>query len=527
VTSSPTYYTNPSPNSRLFDVRDSVDYIPVTSGGLPPGRPDKALEAPHARLDTRPPTGANRSQGFKKDLTVATLVHARERTARRERHQHVYKLRLIERLREMALSENLEYQQHAEKWLPEMAACPGRAAHCGEHGDHGPDCRGDHYTHKLCRHPLCAHSQAARSANWGKAFSVVWDRGYVPRPVFNTFNPPNLDHLTNRAIGDLRKVLRRLLKLKVCEPVAGAITGIEVNHNPNAEQPWNLHAHMLADSGYIAHYPMSDLSVRELPAFERSPGPVVRTWGNRTDGALRPFESYRRSRSRGHIGVRKRHAGFIWEFTRLCQDYETLKSPRPDFDLNNPDHWYFMDQRRADRGSVIEVTKYTTKSSTILGSADALMTYVRAIAGNRMLAVHGTFYNHFEIKGREARVHLINMCDAPVTNKNGVERKCGVKNDIRAAACKSCGGALTLSPELADALYAPEDPDGDDPPPDYSPLIESREKVSRRYDCPIPDCPKPSGQKTYLDVGPPRVVLKGAFRLVANLETGNSQIVRG
>ena len=96
----------------------------------------------------------------------------------------------------------------------------------------------------------------------------------------------------------------------------------------------------------------------------------------------------------GRWCVKNKHAVLAREFTTACQRYPTLRSQRPGYDLENPDHWYFVDLRRADNGVVAEVVKYIAKGSEIIeGGAGAVVDFLKAIKGRRMMQTFGSLYN--------------------------------------------------------------------------------------------------------------------------------------
>ena len=122
---------------------------------------------------------------------------------------------------------------------------------------------------------------------------------------------------------------------------------------------WNLHLHALVDTPWVAHYPQTDIK-----------------------------------RVGGSWVVVKKHPGLAREFTIACQKFPELRSPRLDFDRDNPDHWYFVDLRRADGGAVAEVVKYIAKGSEIVeGGAGALVDFLMATKNRRMIQGFGSLYN--------------------------------------------------------------------------------------------------------------------------------------
>jgi len=136
----------------------------------------------------------------------------------------------------------------------------------------------------------------------------------------------------------------------------GGFRSLEVTNKGNG---WNLHAHELVDAGWIAHYPQWDI--------ERGP----HGWK-----------------------VVKKHKGIAREFTRQCQRFPELRSTREDFDLDNPNDWYFIDLRTANSKAADEITKYVTKGSQVVkAGAVAVLEYLASVRNLRMVQPFGSMLN--------------------------------------------------------------------------------------------------------------------------------------
>jgi len=92
-------------------------------------------------------------------------------------------------------------------------------------------------------------------------------------------------------------------------------------------------------------------------------------------------------------GVVQKHPGLAREFTRVCQKFPSWKSPRLDFDIDNPDHWYFVDLRSGGVGLANELCKYVAKGSQVVRvGAKAVLDFLLAMKGQRLLQPFGNLY---------------------------------------------------------------------------------------------------------------------------------------
>jgi len=278
---------------------------------------------------------------------------AREDSRRRKRGYHAELVRVLVEMVEGKYG--AVAAAVAEKWLSDVRRCPGvvrRHKVCGRPSFEG---------HK-CDFPLCPWCQARRSKRLVKRLGPLIES--MARKKLWTFSPPNLPELDGEAVGDLSKVLTKLHSLAFMKKAClGGIRSIEVTNNGNG---WNLHAHEVVDSGWVAHYPQWD---------------IVPQRGSKGQWLKSPWK------------VMARHPGLAREFTRICQEFPGLKSPRLDFDLDNPDHWYFVDLRVADQGVAQELGKYVAKGSQVVrAGAGAVVEYLFAMKGKRLIQPFGNLY---------------------------------------------------------------------------------------------------------------------------------------
>jgi len=312
--------------------------------------------APVARLDT----------GETSPHVFESLEDARrekkEESCRRKRGYQAELVRLLEAMADGAhgsLAAAL-----ANKWLDLVRRCPGTVRR------HGPCGRLSFHGHR-CDFPLCPWCQARRTKKLVKRLRRVV--GAMVAPKLWTFNGPNLPELVSEAVSDLGKALTALHRQAYFRRrCRGGVRSLEVTCNPGAVDalgrmvPWNLHAHEGVDSDWVAHYPQWDIVPRrgEMGQWLRRPWKVV-----------------------------ERHPGLAREFTWLCQGSESLKSPRLDFDIDNPEHWYFVDVRVANVGVADELAKYVAKGSQVIRAGTwAVVAYLRAMKGKRLLQPFGSLY---------------------------------------------------------------------------------------------------------------------------------------
>jgi len=255
--------------------------------------------------------------------------------------------RLVRLLRSMDAGEHgLVAQAVAYKYLHDVERCPGVTRR------HGPCSRPSFCPHS-CDFSLCPWCQHRRSDKARRKLSRAV--GLLQEPMLITLNPPNVVDLTSGAVAALIKVFAGLRREKVFKDVRGGVRSIETTFGRNG---WNLHVHALVDSPWIAHYPQWDIK-----------------WVD------------------GRCVVVKKHPGLAREFTIACQKFEELRSPRLDFNRDDPDHWYFVDLRRADVGAVAEVVKYIAKGSEIIeGGPAAVVDFLKAIKGRRMMQTFGSLH---------------------------------------------------------------------------------------------------------------------------------------
>lgn len=296
---------------------------------------------------------------------------------------------LVDLLVQMSHGEvGLPSQQIGERYLRDVKPCPGytyRHRACGR-------LRNVPWS---CDFILCPHCQRRRANKYRRVLGEMIEAGYVVNPKLLTFNPPNFKDLTREAVGSLGKALTQLFRRKSMAEVAGGIRSTEVTHGQNG---WNLHAHVLADMEWVAHYPQTDI------AYSGTWHVVEKILDPRQEiewrgGVAVPGQEVWPSWSISRWKVVKRHPGLAREFTAVCQNWPELRSSRPGFDLDNPDHWYFVEIRRADKNSVKEIAKYVTKGSdVILAGGTAVTEFVLAFKSVRSIQPFGSFYGKVDLK---------------------------------------------------------------------------------------------------------------------------------
>jgi len=318
------------------------------------GLRDVAAPVAPARLDT----GGLSPQVFESfgKQGVQTVDGAdvqREQARRRKRGYH---LGLVQLLGEMA---NGQHGGVAEavgnKLLEAVKKCPGtvrRHLACGQASfvGHRCDCQ------------LCPWCQARRAKHLVKRLAPLVAGMWAPK--LWTFSPPNLAELSNESVGDLGKALTALHRQAYFQKrCRGGIRALEVTKGDNG---WNLHAHEGVDADWAAHYPQWDITPR---------------YGAKGQWLKRPW------------AVNEKHPGLAREFTRQCQRFASLKSPRLDFDLDNPTHWYFVDLRVAYAGIASELAKYVVKGSQVVGAGPrAVVEYLMATRSHRLIQPFGSLY---------------------------------------------------------------------------------------------------------------------------------------
>jgi len=279
-------------------------------------------------------------------------------------------------LREMKAGQHgLQAQVVGAKWHPLVSKCGGYTRR------HGP-CGKLSFTPTSCDFALCPMCQHRRSVRWLKSLEALIQNGEVLEPKMVTLTMPNLEHLTPSAVSDFGKAITQLRRRDVFSDVRGGVRSIETTRNPRYGS-WHLHAHVLVDSPFISQYPKTDLKY------------VGRSW--------RVVNRRKRRTNIEPVGpweVVKVHQGLAREWTAVCQNFPELKSPRSDFDLDNPDHWYFVDIRKADLNVAAEVAKYIAKGSQIVSAgAGALVEFLMAIKGRRMIQAFGSLEHvHIDAK---------------------------------------------------------------------------------------------------------------------------------
>jgi len=339
-------------------------------------------EAAYARLDT----GEISPQGLESFGEPTDGADAkREESRRRKRGYHAELVRILEGMQEG--KHGLVAMAVAGQLLPAVRRCPGvvrRHRACGRRSFEG---------HK-CDCSLCPWCQAKRSKRLLKRLGPLV--ALMHEPKLWTFSPPNLLELDRETVGGLGKVLTKLHRQgflkKVC---VGGVRSIEVTNNGNG---WNLHVHEAVDSGWVAQYPQTDIRWVSEPYWS-----VVEKGWRQSDLVTRAFvgKHWVIERKAGRWVVEVKHPGLAREFTRLCQEVPGLRSPRLDFDLDNPDHWYFVDLRVANRGVAEELCKYVAKGSQVVrAGAGAVVEYLFAMKGQRLIQPFGNLYG-VEVEGKQ------------------------------------------------------------------------------------------------------------------------------
>jgi len=269
----------------------------------------------------------------------------REKSRRVKRGYHAELVRLLEAMEKG--DHGLSAKSVGQKWLGDVKRCPGVVRR------HGP-CGQLSFEGHRCDFPLCPWDQARRARRRVGRLGVLV--AAMSEPKLWTFAPPNQVDLTRDAVRQLGKVLTDLHRLAYFKKrVRGGLRALEVTNGGNG---WNIHAHEAVDAGWVAQYPQWDIERRG------------KSWV-----------------------VTQRHPGLAREFTRLCQKYPSWESPRLDFNIDNPDDWYFVDLRAGGAGLADELCKYVAKGSQVVrAGAKAVLDFLLAMKGLRLLQPFGNLY---------------------------------------------------------------------------------------------------------------------------------------
>lgn len=441
--------------------------------------------------------------------------------------------KIVRLLRGMDAGEHgFNAQVVACKWLHDLERCPGVLRW------HGP-CGEVSFCPFSCDFQLCPWCQHRRADKYRrKLLRVV---GLLQAPKLMTFNPPNVVELTGGAVSAIGSAFGLLLDRKVLQGVCGGVRSIETTHGRNG---WNLHLHALVDSSWVAHYPQTDIRLKagwesEYPRTDihvrRRPWKVVRypasdigfvAGGWVVTGCPSTGIEYvgrvLRGKVHGPWEVVKGHAGLAREFTDVCQRYPELRSPRLDFNLDNPDHWYFVDIRQADAyGAVDEVVKYLAKGSEIVnGGAGAVVDFLEAFKGRRTIQPFGSLYDvdlEREELSETDRLRLAELVDQMPGLLQRVE-------DAAAAVASAFEiGDVVAEAEAREELLRVES-ELEEAKAEELELLEEEaaEAPEAPGECPYRDCPSPSTHEwEFVAFGPPvdgtqldRDPRTGSYRLV-------------
>lgn len=307
-------------------------------------------QRPVARLDTGEKSPHRRVGSGKRRQLTEKQKRDRKVSARREASM-VHK-KLVELLAEMEEGKHGPAARSiGERWLSDVRPCPGYTYR------HGP-CGHLRYDPYSCRMKLCPWCQRRRASRNRYKVGKLMDEGYVQEPKLWTLSLPNQKVLTREAVSALGRAVTQLMRRKSMAEVKGGIRGLEVTYR--GERGWNLHAHVLLDAPWIAHYPQTDI---------------------RWDG-----EGWQ---------IDKVHGGLAREFTAVCQNFPELRSEG--LDLDDASQWYFVDLRRAGRDAAGEVAKYVTKGADlVLAGAGPVVEFLEAFQSVRVMQPFGSFYRHWK-----------------------------------------------------------------------------------------------------------------------------------
>ncbi len=256
-------------------------------------------------------------------------------------------------------------EQLGEKWHEAVKKCGGRFR------VHGP-CGQASYSPHSCSFPLCPWFQHAKAIKQGARIEQLWTAGYFEEPMLGSFTTPNTRDLRGAwsAQGKVMSALHRRKSMKACK---GGIRSMETTYNAKTGL-WHPHVHELMDSAYLNRYPFTKI---DYVAAKR-----------KRNGSL-----YRVKRVESVPGVAR-------DYTELCLKYPALVGEsgckvrdHAAVDLDCPDCWYFIDIRRADRGSIAELAKYTAKGSDIINAGpNRMLDYLEATKGKQLLKGFGTLW---------------------------------------------------------------------------------------------------------------------------------------
>lgn len=415
--------------------------------------------AQNARLDTEEKSRQKFSRSQKRREESPKEKRVRKVLQRQEsRANHAALLDLFQHMLEG--QHGIAALKLAEKWLHQVKACPGftyRHEPCGQLK----------FVPYSCRFTLCTHCQRRRANQYRHILGLLMDEGYIQDPKFLTFTLPNLQDLTRSHVSAVGKAMTKLLTWVSMSQVRGGIRGIEVTHRGN--RGWNLHGHMLADTPWIAHYPQTDIE-----------------WNGRA------------------WKVVKKHSGLARDWAKVCQNYPELRrgpwvvkrkvvAPQQDvdwvdgrpapgqfyegpawdidpFDLDNPDHWYLVDIRRADRRSAVEIAKYVTKGSDVISAgADAVVEFCEAFKSARTIQPFGHLYK-LKVDLKTGQISW--------PGSQSEEEECAIEDVGDFANELGLQGAF-LDPEPVQLEETEEDLNPEQPPP---------EQLAFSGMCPWPDC---------------------------------------
>ena len=299
-----------------------------------------------ARSSTR--YRGNKSTDFFGDKSTSEQLDSgraeKERTKRRGIHAALVRL-----LEDMESGDGSAARKIGQDWASQVKRCGGTTR------KHVPCGQSSYFPHS-CDFPLCPWYQAERARRVGRRIGELWEQGYFPEPKFWTFSPPNVQDLGGgwKALGAVMTALHRRKVLRACRGGFRALeTTVSKKHGD-----WNIHCHQLVDSGWVTPFPVWDIK-----------------------------------RVNGRWKVERKHLGLAREFTELCQKHGVLKSERPDFNLNNPDHWYFINLKVANKGAVKEIGKYIAKGAEVVAAgAGKVVDYMVGAKNKRLIQGFGTLY---------------------------------------------------------------------------------------------------------------------------------------
>lgn len=511
-----------SPQSSSLDpaeARRLAEYLAVTEEGYRPWSASVAAQPLSSRSTGYPPPNPANSlvQTFRPnpaDSLPGKFKRSAKR-AERESFKWALKSRMIGVYRRWANEAPGPRQKYAASKLLAVESCPGNSHQVEHHGETWRE-----FTPNFCRELACPFSAEARSINIAAAMRYVFAAGLMPNAKMIVFAPPNVADPSNQAVRDLSKALTLVHRRSSWSEVTGGFETIEEEQAPGRTD-FNVHANSVVSSGYIAHYPVTDLRYMPAAAGEGRSWEITSGGGNMAKDkriTLRSHGGLIRHPD-GRAAVARRHAGLARDFTAACQATRTYKASCYSladsatklscdhlpgrcvpFDIDNPDHWYFVDIQRADADSAAELGKYITKQSTLLlrdSDSDVMWKFIQSVKGNRMFRAFGEVYKHVRINARYGIVELVKTCDA----KLDTGRPCNTKNDLRALSCSKCGAVLELTQREAELAYAEEMAEIDAPTADLADPATPVDEFANR-ECIRPDCDDPAPvTRKFLGVG--------------------------